>query len=208
MRNRILIFICLGSVSLSLCMNHSNDREDTMLDKQEKRASSSLPFQPDSSINSLVFLHNPVSMEQTLGQVFSNRNKDADLPDVYVYGKDGNQYLRLVFFSGDEANNVNQFEVGYIKDLSDSIIKYPCTLNSFITESKIRLGITKQELINIKGQIFEEKEESKGRLIIRYVVDTFKTSGFLKRYNMPLYFADYLIENGKVTKYKFGFEYP
>lgn len=208
MRNRILLFICLGSASLSLCVNHSIDGDLTTIGNQENVASKSLAFQPDSSINSRVFLHNPASMEQTLGGVFSDRNKDADLTDVYVRCKEGNQYLRLVFFPGNETNSISQFEVGYLKNLPDSIIKFPCSLKSFITESKISLGITRQELINIKGQIFEEKRESNGRLIIRYVIDDFKTSAFLKRYNMPLYFADYLIENEKVIKFKFGFEYP
>ena len=67
--------------------------------------------------------------------------------------------------------------------------------------------MTKDEIVNIKGDKYTEIKEDK-TLIIRYVLNDFNNSGFLKRYNMPVYIAEYWIQENKLIRYRFGFEYP
>ena len=76
------------------------------------------------------------------------------------------------------------------------------------TESGIKIGISKKELLAIKGDDFTNKQVG-NQEVLSYKIDDFSSSSFLKKYNMPVYFAEYWFTNDdRLVKYKFGFEYP
>ena len=115
--------------------------------------------------------------------------------------------IRMIVFPRSTINSVSQFEVGYSSSLSNSIKKKNSERLSFVTENKISLGLTKKEVIAIKGNKYTEITNGKVK-IIRYVLDNFDNSTFLKRYNMPVYIVEYWIKKGLLVKYRFGFEHP
>ncbi|MNR32107.1 hypothetical protein D3C85_1496660 [compost metagenome] len=78
---------------------------------------------------------------------------------------------------------------------------------TFETESKLRLGISLEKLIEIKGDGYITKKEN-DQIIVTYRIDNYDQSLFLKRYNMPGYFMDFTMKDGNVIKILFGFDYP
>jgi hypothetical protein len=197
------IFVCFS------CVQDGNSRENklTLEDKIEaQNVHKAVNFVPDSSINNDLLLQNASSTIDVLGDVMVEIDKDVDYPDVYFKSK-GDEYLRVIFFPGNESNSLSQFEVGSIVDLKiDRLI--PIDYSSFKTESGIQLGITKENLVKIKGNIFDRKEVN-GYEVISYRIDDYASSSFLKRYNMPIYFAEYwFTKDNQLDKFKFGFEYP
>ena len=71
------------------------------------------------------------------------------------------------------------------------------------TESGIKLGISKKDLIKIKGNNFVETNH-----VLRYEISDYEKSHFLEKYNLPIYFAEYTFDQDKLSKIYSGFEYP
>jgi hypothetical protein len=78
---------------------------------------------------------------------------------------------------------------------------------NFRTETDIKLGITFEKLKSLKG-INYEKAEKENQTILTYSNTDFDTSSFLKRYNMPSYFMEFTLEDNKIVRIRFGFDYP
>ncbi len=205
---KITILILLVLLPLVVVCGQAIETKSNLEIKSDKKVEKAVVnFMPDSSINGVLFLHNPSSTLKVLGDVMSNINVDTDFPDAYFESSvEGEEYLRIIFFPGNESNSLSQFEVGSLsltgsKDLQPS--KYP----SFKTESGIRIGMSKDELIAIKGNEFKEEKLS-DYLKLTYSINE-SSSDFLKKYNMLAYFAEYwFTTDDKLIKYKFGFEYP
>lgn len=162
---------------------------------------------PDISINKKVFLHNPISVENVFGNIYLSMNQDNDFPYVYMINSTKEQYLKMVFFPGDVKNSISQFEVGYVSNIKNDILNHIALMDTFFTESGIFLGLSEEDVLRIKGVRYE-KIQSNDTLVMKYIIDNYDTSDFLKKYNMPVYFAEYWIVKDKVIRFKFGFEYP
>lgn len=191
------------------CGQTSKPKENLVENDIEIQAKKeAVSFNPDSSINNVILLENSSSTLKTLGDVMSHVNADADYPDAYFKssGK-GVEYLRVVFFPGNESNSLSQFEVGNTVELESKNF-IPIDYPSFKTESGIKIGMSKNQLLGIKGEDFIKRQVN-GQEVLNYRIDDFASSTFLKKYNMPVYFAEYWFTNdGRLVKYKFGFEYP
>jgi len=159
----------------------------------------------DTTINGVVLLRNSASIERNFGDLMKKIDLKKDIPDVRIKNQSGTQYLRLAFYPGDNKNVFSLFEVsnnslGSQNALSSSIL-------NFDTESGIKLGLSKTEVINKKGNNYQESK--KGDLIkLRYEIDEKKDKKFLDKYNMPLYVAEYFFKNDVLETFSFGFEYP
>ena len=172
-------------------------------------------YLPDSSINKTIFLCNPLSVIRNFGDLMNRASKNADmgsdiekedLPNITFLNKGKNQYFKMLFHPGDTKNSFSEFEIGYIKD---RVIKKSKQSNfiSFETESGVQLGITLQELIDKKGKGYTIGTNA-GITCVSYVLNDIQKSSFLKRYNMPVYYAKYYLQENKVVMFTFGFEYP
>ncbi len=125
-----------------------------------------------------------------------------NLPYVEFTDKYKKIKLKLVTFPGSGYNDIYQFSVEYISNTDKlNTISY----DDFITESQIKLGITKLELIKIKGDNYSIENN-----IIKYIISQESDKGkkFLKKYNMPYYYAHYTFEKDTLIKMDFGFIYP
>lgn len=166
-------------------------------------------FVPDSVINRMVILENATSVEKSLGDCMPLLDKNADLPSVVFYNVSGTQYLKLIFHPGNPKNQFSYFEVGSTNDKPQKNRKKPSKTSSqnFTTQSGIRLGMSKRDLVSIKGFKYRQSLINKTQ-VIDYKIDNIKKSDFLRRYNMPEYTARYFFQKDILIKFSFGFEYP
>lgn len=166
----------------------------------------SLPLY-DTTINSQLILRDNKSIEKSIGDVMQKLDTIKDLPDVYFVNTLGTESLRLIFYPGDTKNTISSFEVLSV-DYTDKVQKlWPTSFASFTTESGIKLGMTKEEIVKIKGRDFKVTN-SGAEVVLEYVTDEKEDTGFLKRYNMPSYFAKYIFQYNRLIRFAFGFDYP
>ena len=123
-----------------------------------------------------------------------------ELPYVIFTNENKTEVLKLYLFYGTKRNEFYQAE---ISPYDKKTISNPTKYKSFSTESGIKLGISKKNLIKIKGNNFTETNH-----VLRYEISDYEKSHFLEKYNMPIYFAEYTFDQDKLCKIHFGFEYP
>ncbi|MCZ8298561.1 MAG: hypothetical protein O9297_15230 [Flavobacterium sp.] len=164
---------------------------------------------PDTTINYKLFLSTNYNITRFYPDEINTIEKIRETPVAVFSNNKESEYLIAFHYEGSQKNSFDCFEVGYLKDdiiLSKTNI-YKTSEKNFITENKIQLNISFEELINLKGNNFTKKE-IKDSIILTYRNDNFDTSPFLKRYNMPSYFYEFTLIKNKVVKFKFGFDYP
>jgi hypothetical protein len=175
-------------------------------DKYVQIADSLKPvFHPDTVIGK-IRLNSIENISDYLGADIMDRLTDSGLPAAEVLSEDKKQRLKVYFHPGGMKNEFSEFEISYNKKI-DRGEPRATDDKEFITESNIKLGITVGDLKSIKGEPDSIISTNK-TIIYHYKIDDFDSSDFLKRYNMPIYFADYEFKNGYLIKFKFGFEYP
>ncbi|MBA3649697.1 MAG: hypothetical protein H0W62_14330 [Chitinophagales bacterium] len=208
MKIAILLFIQLAGTILFQACDKSFKSDNRVNTGIISITSDIHSFMPDTSINGLLFLNNPASIKNGFGDIMSLLEKEKDYPDLYLLDSTKKEYLRMVLFPGSSRNSISQFEVGYYADLPAATKITTSRFLSFYTESQLKLGISKEQSIQIKESDYKEEKGKNNQIIIRYVLNDFNKSAFLKRYNMPVYFAEYWFKENKLIKYWFGFEYP
>lgn len=169
---------------------------DTLSDK------SIVEFKPDIKINSLE-LANPESILKNIGDLKSLIIEDENLPHVSFTSQNKKEKLTLIIFPGSGYNDVYQFVI----EENDKKETHKLNYINFITESGLKLGISKEEIIKLKGEQFNLKQ-SDNNTLISYTLDNYNNSKFLQQYNMPSYFMEFTLKEDKVIKIKFGFDYP
>lgn len=163
-------------------------------------------FSPDTSVSGIC-LRNPQSVMNVIGSnlTFSERT-EFEFPVACYRNSNDSSVLRMFFYYGDLENQVSLFEVSNCDLLPfDSTIQR-IGINNFVTDSGIMLGTSKQHLVEIKGLPIAT-ESVDGLSVFHYEISE-PQSGFLERYQMPSYFADYYLSNDRVVKFIFGFGYP
>ena len=123
-----------------------------------------------------------------------------ELPYVIFTNENKTEILKLYLFYGTKKNEFYQAE---ISPYDKKIVPNPTKYANFSTESGIKLGISKKDLIKIKGNNFVETNH-----VLRYEISEYEKSHFLEKYNLPIYFAEYTFDQDKLSKIYFGFEYP
>lgn len=161
---------------------------------------------PDFSVNQL-----KLRKENTFKEFYSQNLKLQDKlrysPVLAFVDKNENKYFLAYQYEGDTKNSFSCFEIGYIKDdleLKKEIA--PTKYEDFETESGLKLGISFDEIINLKGKDYKVEKKSNGD-IVRYVIDD-PDNPKIKEYEMPPYFMEFYVKDNKVYKIIFGFEYP
>lgn len=169
-------------------------------------ADNAIPLQADISVSG-ISLVNPESTQRILADYPNPKESGDDFPVLHVCNIDKTEVLTLVFHPGDVRGSFSEFRIKNISKLPIDCIKPYNPISNFVTEKGIHLGIPQEKLINILGPNFTKNK--KGNIItIRYKIDDFSRSSFLKKYNLPMYYGDYHFIDGKLVKFEFGFEYP
>ena len=83
-------------------------------------------------------------------------------------------------------------------------------IETFQTEKGIRLGLTKQQVIEKIGSCYAVVDSTKDCIEIYYRIENPKDSKtkILESNNMPVYYSTYTFCKDKLRYYEFGFEYP
>jgi hypothetical protein len=175
----------------------------------QKRQPNSIGFLPDTTINSVLKLLDPSSIRKSIGDQASKMIEDEGPVRVQITNKRGDKYLILYQLPGANENSFNEFEVGLIKSHNESF--RPSLFKSFSTECGVRLGITMDSLIMLKGSHFVSST-IKGRTVLTYKIaeqgNKVGKNSILNRYNMPEYRAEYYFINLRLVKFVFGFPNP
>jgi hypothetical protein len=196
-------------LSILLLIQHENTLtalkdELYQTEHSEQKVSDSEKFPPDISVNG-IFLQDNASVETHVGDLIPRLIMENDSLTYYLLNTEASQFFKLAFHPGSMRNAFSIFEVGSLTRTIDKQHSTTLKTKEFVTENGVKLGISKQDIIEKKGTSFEKLKGNS----IRYVLDDFENSPFLKRYNTPVYFAVYEFDrNNLLIKYTFGFEYP
>jgi len=173
------------------------------------RADTNLPEIPkagDISVNG-IYIGDPVSSARVLDTEIKLIESRSDFPYFNVLNKDKTQVLVLVFHPGNIRNSFSEFRVRPVDPGFNEEAFHLKKIDSFRTGKNISLGFSKGRVVSILGEGFQE--ELKGNVkILKYVINNYENSPFLKYYNMPFYYGEYEFKNNKLMKFSFGFEYP
>ncbi len=157
---------------------------------------------PDTTLSSIE-LRNSADAE-TMLQVREMRGDTTYL----FYSSDKMQVLEVRVFPGDGINQVSIFKVRGAATTGEN-----ATLTSytdFASEKGIRLGLSKAELTGLLGTCYTTSDSTANGITLSYRIESPRDSrtGFLKKWNMPVYYAVYKFGNDKLSEFEFGFEYP
>lgn len=199
-----LCLICCG------CGQKANKEFSLRKDNPQKEYSRN-SFHPDTTINNCLKLkdYNTVDSFYTdLDKLeFTEMIRDGT-PIIIFANKDKSQYLLASNYEGDVVYSFSQFEIGYWnKEKFDKYKYYKTNHSFFFTESDIKLGISLDSLLKIKGTSCQYNIIDNDTIIV-YQIDDISKSCFLKKYNMPSYFMKYEIKDNVVRQILFGFDYP
>ena len=132
----------------------------------------------------------------------------SPMPMVKFYNKDSTELLTLILHPGSYRNNFAEFDVAKSQksNIKHSIHYLP--EKTFHSESGIKLGLTKADVIKLKGNSYKLIIEN-GNEILSYKVSINDGSYvILNKYSMPEYFARYIFNKNRLIEFKFGFTYP
>jgi hypothetical protein len=160
-------------------------------------------LEPDTSICGIK-IHDVESTLRVLGQ---KTELEGDSTHVF-FSKDKNQELRLNVFPGGARSQVSIFNVCYSKNKKQNLRMI--NQNVFETEKEVKLGISKNQLIEKLGKCYTVKDSTKQTIELDYRIENPNDSRtkLLENYNMPVYYAWYKFKNEKLDSFEFGFEYP
>lgn len=198
----------IATVLVSLCMVCSY----SVSGQQPKGliVPSNITFSPDTTVNGKLILRDSKSAGSLIGGVSQPKMHDSRqrlCPFSYFLNDKGSQYLLAYLYEGDCQGEYSGFEIGYVEDMTwlDEVESDKTSEVQFATESGIRLGMSVQELVRIKGKPSHKSEDEDGDRF-SYRID--EQSDFCRRYQMPEYTMRVLVTEGTVHRISFGFEYP
>ncbi len=172
-------------------------------DMKYNKQSISNNFMPDIKVNDLELV-NPKSILNKVGGLEKITKEDKGLPYVSFVNIDKRLKLTLVSFPGSGYNDIYQFIIEQASGLdNEQVVQY----ENFITESNLKLGMKKSDIIKIKGNEYSSNKKDVTE-IITYRIENYNSSSFLKKYNMPSYFMEFTLKDNIVVKIRFGFDYP
>lgn len=195
---------CLIAISfmVSSCgaVKNPDKTDDSSLHKTQISESMSIKFVPDSTINGLLKLRDPESFTDFFGKGVSIKDDPSSPYPYYIaISKDEKKFIKVNQFYGDAKYQISIIEVGYTNNLvsKKNHLKY----TQFETESGIKLGMSRKNIINIKG-------EPDSIVDNQYKYSLSEKNSFVKRNLMPSYFAIYSFENDTLINFQFGFDFP
>lgn len=215
------IFLAILTISLLTSCNNSqtksvdkNDRFELVPEpdkewreeyekQQELNKSKCVFIDPDTSVVSIK-IRNVESTSNILGK---QTKLEGDSTHVF-YSSDKTQKLGLTVHPGDHYSQVSIFKISY----SDNSKQNFRQINSkeFKTEKEIKLGISKNEILEKLGTCYKTKDSTMNSIELNYRIElpTDSKTKLLKSNNMPIYYATYKLKNDRLEYIEFGFEYP
>ncbi len=145
------------------------------------------------------------NVDRLLGADIMDRLGEAGFNEASILSADRSQELVVVFSPGDIAKEFSGFKIREaIPAKSENI---PVSeIEDFVTESGIKLGMSKAEILALNGEPTSIENDILSKL--QYRIADAENSALLQEYNQYAYVADYYFHGGKLVEFHFGFEYP
>lgn len=160
---------------------------------------------PDTSVAG-IRLMDEASAVAVVGAAPQLSEGEEDLPHASFVSHDGTQMLILFVHPGsvlDEYAEVEVRETG-----PEALALKDLTVDSFVSGQGVELGQTPEQVLQKLGTCIKARDRDGETEIIQYEVRDGLTNPALKAFGYDVYFAEYEFTNGKLTRYRFGFEYP
>jgi len=160
-------------------------------------------FDPDTSLCEIVLRDS-----ESATRIIGTDNKIDDNEQYHFYSKKERETLTLSQYPGDFKNQISLFKVEF-SDKASYNYKL-LDIDTFRTEKGIKLGLTKNQIIERLGNCYLPVDSTKGYIELYYRIEQPEDSKtkLLENNNMPVYYAKYKLWNNKLEKFEFGFEYP
>jgi hypothetical protein len=160
---------------------------------------------PDTMLAN-VSLEDPSSASAALGKISSNDLiENEEFPHVNFVNEEGTQALSFIFYPGDVLNN---YAALCLSRTMPSTVRDTLPDIEFRSGKGITLGMSKVEVIVKLGDCYSSYRNDHGHDLLSYSIKNFAQSDFLRRYDMPSYFACLEFDQDKLIDYRFGFDYP
>ncbi len=195
----LLIFIsCDGVQTKEVNEIGALEKQDEFIESVQE-----VKFLPDSTVNQILILNHVESAVRFYSNISSEEyiNYLRESPVLGFCNKGKDEYLLLYQYEGGVKNGFSCFEIGNINDLGKGVTALD--YESFKTESGLMLGMSLEELVDIKGKPYNQNGDK-----VIYQLTDYPNSSFLKRYNMPAYFLECTLKDDRVIRIKYGFNYP
>ncbi len=174
--------------------NQGDDIAKTVIDTASSEKPNSSNNVLDSTINNEIQLRNPTSVVNSVGDLSTELiSSGAEAPYVILTNKTKNEYLKMTMWYGDPRNSFSYFVVGSNSDIV-RLNLHTTKYNRFKTDSGIRLGLSKQDIVNMKGLKYSVTNEN-----------SIETISYL---GQDLYEAKYHFKKNILVQYEFGYRYP
>ncbi len=164
-------------------------------------------FLPDTTINNFVLCSKTGLFRET--HDFLDSLNGGNGPDWYfILVSNQNQICKLLFYPGSYNDEFSYFKV--YKESSSSIdgLKFKqIESDQFITESGIKLGLSKEELFKIKGKNYSKELSQINEIVYSFDFDS-ELHDFLVQKNQAGYIAKYKFMDNKLVEFGFGYIYP
>ena len=157
---------------------------------------------PDTSVFGIA-IRDAKSAAHTIGGSVADSSGE-----YHFYSKLEGETLTLVQHPGDFKNQISIFRVEYSSKASYNYKQL--AVDAFKTESGIKLGMAKNQIIEKLGGCYSRIDSTSKYIELYYRIEQPKDSRtkLLKRNSMPAYYASYKLHDNKLERMEFGFEYP
>ncbi len=184
---------------------HEPDKPERLLgDAIQKLKKNNCDFSnPDTSLCG-ISLRNSKSADKIIG----TDNETDEREQYHFYSLMDAETLTLTQHPGDVKNQISVFSVAY-SDKAYYGYKQ-LHVDAFQTEKGIKLGLTKEQVIEKLGNCNAVVDSTKDCIELYYRIENPNDSKtkLLESNNMPVYYATYTFCKDKLRYYEFGFEYP
>lgn len=204
---RVSLFFVLSSLFFTSCIfSEANNNRKVVDRKTISTTNKATLFEPDSTINHVLKLSDSKSSYRFYPNIDKVLSIDSlrECPVKLFSNKAHTEYLMVYQYEGGVSEAFDFFEFGYLNKNLKRKATVVDNVNIFKTESGLKLGMSKGDLIKIKGEDYTIVNDS----ILKYEINNYSTSEFLKKYNMPAYYLECTFRKSKAVKIKFGFENP
>ena len=168
-------------------------------------------FVPDETISNISLVDSTSALKKLpkLSQIsYLDTCETIPWRNIKFYNRDSSEILTLIIYPGASNHCFYVFIVTKASEYGDKCKIYNLPDKFFITESGIKIGLNKSELLAVKGAPSQIKTEQ-GNEILCYEINLLESKTTrLSNYCMPEYYAYYTFKQSRLIKFEFGFTYP
>ena len=160
---------------------------------------------PDLTIAGIRLL-DPASAGEVVGSGAELRGGEEDLPHASFVNAHGNEQLDLFAHYGAIVDEYAEAEVH--EGGSQALVLKDLPVDSFKTGRGVELGMTVSAVLSLFGPCLKAREKDGASELLQYQIKRSQMAPAMKSLGYESYFAEYEFLDGKLVRFRFGFEHP